>query len=403
MKIVEVVAQSVAVPLKPTKSRSRFREGPRAIDSVIVQVKTDAGLVGFGEAPALQGADHTQALIMSAAADIIGMNPLHVNRVMKELYARFNLAHLHLHAANWALNGIEMALWDIAGKHANMPLYELWGGPFRLEIPYYGNVEREEPEAMEEAARKLVEEGFTTLYTKVGLDAKEDIEAVAAMRAGAGSDHIKIRVDANQSWSPLEAIRMINLMSEYGLEFVDQPVLMYNLDALKRVRDAVSVPIAAHEAGWTMYDVLNVVKADAADVIHIDPRFDAGFTGARITAGIAEAAGIQAVAHSVGELGVAFAAIMHLIASTPNLTLANQEDGYRFLTDDVIKGGPLPFRGPFVRVPSGPGIGVELDLDKVQHYAEYYDREIRSKGLGRALHSQNYNAMYLRPYLKPLA
>src|SRR5205823_4988236 len=157
----------------------------------------------------------------------------------------------------------------------------------------------------------------------------------------------------------------------------------FNLEALRRVREGVAVPIAAHESGWTMYEVLNVVKHQAADVIHIDPRFDTGLSGARLSAGIAEAAGLPVVAHSFGELGVAFAANMHVVAACPNFTLANQEDGYRELTDDVITGGRLLFHGPTAAIPDGPGLGVTLDPDRVGQYAEYYSREIHGRGADR--------------------
>lgn len=400
MKITGMTVTPVAVPLMPVASTSRYRTEARSIVSVLVEVHTDEGLVGLGEAPPALGADLGEAILRTAGASLVGENPLHVNRVMKALYARYNLAHLHLHAGNWALNAIEMALWDIAGKAAGRPLYELWGGAYRLEIPYYAHVERQEPAAMYDEARRLVAEGFTTLYTKVGLDRLDDLAAVAAMREGAGdAAHVKIRVDANQGWSPAEAISTIREMAKYGLELVDQPVLMYNLEALKRVRDAVQVPISAHESGWTMYNLLNVVKMQAADIVHVDPRFDAGLTGARISAGIAEAAGIPVISHSYGELGVAFAANMHLIASCPNFTLANQDGGYRFLTDDVITGGPHQFHGQTVRVPDEPGLGVSLDPEKVAKYAEYYQRWIRERGLDRRLDTDLYGAMYLRPYL----
>jgi len=402
MKISDLKATIVAVPMGHSATTSRLNRGPRVIVSVLVEVQTDEGLTGIGEAPPVQGADLTYAIVQSAREHVLGENALHVNYLMKTLYARYNLTHLHPHAANYALNAIEMALWDLAGRSAGRPLSELWGGPFRLDIPYYGDVERQDPSAMKEEARKMAEAGFQTLYTKVGLDAEDDLAAVAAMRAGAPSPSVRIRVDANQSWTPGQAITMIGAMAQYGLEFVDQPVLMYNLDSLKRVRDAVGVPIAAHEAGWTMYEALNVIKQQAADVLHIDPRFDLGLTGARITAGMAEAAGLPVVSHSYGELGVAFSAAMHLIASCPNFTLANQEAGYRRLTDDVIVGGPISFHGQYARVPHGPGLGVTLDPERVGRYGEYYEHEVREQGLDRDLNTTLYKAMYLRNYLKEM-
>lgn len=400
MIITDVRATTVAVPIPNTTTAPRLHKGLHALVSVLVEVQTDEGLVGIGESPAVLGGDLTEAIISSAAPAVIGNNPLHVNRIMKTLYARYNLTHLHLHAANWALNALDVALWDLAGKSVGRSLYELWGGPFRRDVTFYGDVQRQEPAAMAEEACSLAAAGFTTLYTKVGLDTEDDLAAVAALREGASSDRVKIRVDANQSWSTGEAIRMITAMADYGLEFVDQPVLMYNLEALRRVRDAVPVPIAAHESGWTMYEALNVIKAGAADVLHVDPYFDAGLAGARITAGIAEAAGIPVVLHSYGLLGVAFTAGLHLIASCPNFTLANQEVSYRRLEEDVIVGGPLPFQGATVRVPDGPGLGVALDPDRVRYYADYYRREIRDQGQERDLHTTLYKAMYLRPYLK---
>ena len=217
MKITDVRTTTVAVPIASKMTASRLHKDLHAIVSVLVELHTDEGRVGLGEAPAVLGGDLTEAILSSAAPTLIGENALHVNRIMKTLYARYTLTHLHLHAANWALNALDVALWDLAGKSAGRPLYELWGGPFRRTVTYYGDVQRQEPGAMTEEARRLAAAGFDTLYTKVGLDADDDLAAVAAMRAGAPSERVKIRVDANQSWSPAEAIRIIRAMAEYGL------------------------------------------------------------------------------------------------------------------------------------------------------------------------------------------
>ena len=400
MKITGIKTRIVAVPFKQFASESKLRSETKTTIGVLTEVMTDEGLVGLGEGAPPLGAAHTKNLIDAAAPQLIGENPLHVNRIMKMVYARFNLTHLHIHAANWALNGIEMALWDLSARAANRPLCELWGGPFRNKIKFFGYIERQEPEAMKAEAAKLVGMGFDTLYVKVGLGEVSDIEAVRAIREGASSRNVRIRVDANQAWTPDEAIRIINAMTEFDLEFVDQPTLMYNLDAMERIRRSVSVPIAAHESGWTMYEMLNIVKRQAADVIHVDPRFDAGFTGARISAGIAEAAGIPVVLHSYGELGVAFAGCLHLAASCPNFSLANQGTSYRLLTDDIIKGGPLQFDVNKMAVPSGIGIGVQLDEDKVAVYEEYYQREVCVDGREKQLLTDAYAGMYFRPFFR---
>lgn len=171
---------------------------------------------------------------------------------------------------------------------------------------------------------------------------------------------------------------MIRKMEKYDLEFVEQPVLMYNLDALARVRRAVDTPILAHESSWTFYDVLNVIKHEAADAVQLDPRFDGGLAGFRAAAGMAEAAGIGAVVHSFFELGITTAFFLHAIASSPAFIYANQTL-YAFLSDDIIQGGMMRFEEGHLAVPQKPGIGVELDPEKVKKYAELYKRKVRGR------------------------
>ncbi len=121
-----------------------------------------------------------------------------------------------------------------------------------------------------------------------------------------------------------------------------------------------------------------MIKHQAADGLVLDPRFDAGLIGARISAGIAEAAGLPVVTHTFGELGVATAAFMQVVAACPNFILDNQTY-YWNLTDDVIKGGLMSFDGETLPLPGGPGIGVSLDRDRVAKYSELFEREVRGQ------------------------
>jgi len=343
MEIADLKTEMVAVPSKGPAHNFSLGGGIWKV-AVIVEVLTSDGFIGLGEAiPPFSDMDFEGAkrIIDSAKPLLVGEDVFNVEPIKKKLYAAYNLAHFHIHAANWALNAIEMALWDLVGKQCGKPLYKIWGGAFRKKIPYYGSLTRTPgitPKEIAKQSVELVNRGFKTLYLKIGLDVEEDIECVKAMRESVGyKSNIKIRVDANQAWTPGQAIQIINRLEKYDLEFVDQPVLMYNLEGLAQVRSAVNVPVASHESSWTFYEVLNVIKKGAADVIHIDPRFDAGFTGARIAAGMAEAAGLPVLTHSFYELGIAQCAYMHLIASCPNFILANQT-AYDDLIDDVIMG-----------------------------------------------------------------
>ena len=394
MKITGLKSTVVAVPTR-NDGPSEVSGSPYRL-AVLVEISTDEGLVGLGEAPNPVGAEATKIIIDSAEPLLLGNDPTDVEILKKSLYAHYNLTHLHIHAACWALNGIDMALWDIVGKVCQQPLYKLWGGAFRKKIQFYGYVQRATPENVAAQATARVKEGFSTVYMKVGFDEELDLACVKAMREAIGPKP-KIRIDANQSWSAGEAIRIIKKLGEYDLEFVDQPVLMYNIDALSRVRAAVDVPIASHESSWTMYEAINVIKREAADVIHVDPRFDAGFVGARMTAGIAEAAGLPVVMHSFGELGVAQNAYLHLIASAPNYIFANQSV-YRDLTDDIIKGGLLTFNNGCLDLPEGPGIGVEIEREKMDTYARYYQVHIKGKEFSQPWLKPEYMMMQYRRY-----
>mgnify|MGYP000865079048 CR=1 FL=1 len=405
MKITKVKATPIIVPYNPIKTESKMSTGLKVTDAIIVEVHTDEGIIGFGETPPVLGCDLSASIVQSTEDVLIGEDPTNINKILKQLYVRYNGSHFHIHTISWAFSGIDMALWDIAGKRAGMPLYQLWGGAYRKRIEFIGSVERQtDLDEMSKEAEQCAAEGFKTIYTKIGMDPDEDIAAVAALRRGAPSNKIKIRIDANQAWSTGQAILQINKMEPYGLEFVEQPVIMYNLDALRTVRDRVSVPISAHEASWTIYDLMNLIKADCVDYARIDARFDAGYGAALTAAGMCEAAGIQLTHHAFNsELSLAMGAKLHLMASCPNFTMASGiQPNYVRLKDDVIKGGPLKMEGPYIKVPEGPGIGMELDYDKLQFYNEYYIKEMRDKKLDRKIRNQNYAAMHYRPYLNDI-
>ena len=367
----------MAVPLTQAHPSSLDVIGGAPCISVVVEVHTDTGLVGVGESPVVTGAEVTKLLVDAAKPQLVGQDPFMIERIRRRLFARAYLTHFNLHAANWAYSGIEMALWDIVGKACKQPLHRLWGGGYREKVKFWGWVPHTKLSEIAREAKSRVKQGYDTLYEKVGIDPAHDLASVKAIRDAVGYD-VSLRVDANQSWTPGTAVRMIRKMEKYDLEFVEQPVLMYNLDALARVRSAVDTPILAHESSWTFYDVLNVIKHEAADAVQLDPRFDGGLAGFRAAAGMAEAAGIGAVVHSFFELGITTAYFLHAVASSPAFIYANQSL-YDFLNDDIIKGGKMKFEKGHLAVPKSPGIGVELDAAKLRQYATLYTRRVAGK------------------------
>ena len=371
MKITGLRATPVAVPF--VEDELWAFGGRRGMVSILLEVLTDDGAVGLGEAAAYPSADIVLAVVKSVEPLVVGESPFDIERIMK----RINVVGTwhHVKATSPAIAAVEMACWDIVGKASGQPLVNLFGGRVRDEVEFFYYLSRKPAAEMGADAAAGLKAGFRTFYLKVGSDnPSDDIERVEAIRAAAGSDAL-IRVDANEAWSSAAAIRIIKDMERFGLELVEQPVSGRNLDEMAYVRGRIDTPLLANEASWTRYDQLEVIRAGAADVISVDNQMDGGLLNLKRGAGLCEVAGLPVLKHSLGELGVAAYAAVHVMASTPNFLYANQGYG-SFLSDDVIAGtGPLPYVNGCLSVPDSPGIGIDLDPERVGQYAELYDRE----------------------------
>ena len=371
MLITALKTTIVAIPF--TGDETWAWGGRRGLSNVILEIETDEGLVGLGEAGGYPTPDIVVAVIRSLEDLVIGENPLHIERILKRMYVVGGWHHVR--ASSTGIAAIEAACWDILGKACNQPLVNLFGGPVRDRVEYMWYLARKPAAQLAADARMAVKRGFRTLYLKVGGNRpEEDIELVAAIREGAGPD-ARIRVDANEAWSSGAAIRIIRELERYKLELVEQPVSARNLKEMAYVRSQIETPVLANEASWTRHDALEVIMNSAADVISLDFQMDGGLLNMKRAAGMCEVAGIPVLKHSLGELGIASYAALHVIASTPNFLYANQAYA-SFISDDVIEGGgPLPYNDGCLVVPHGPGIGVSLDRDKVARCAEAYRKK----------------------------
>lgn len=403
MKITGLKATPVAVPMDFNESENITTKGPVCVTAVILEVFTDEGYTGIAEVPNVYGNMASKRLVESTEQFIRGRNPADVNVILKELYACYNLYHLHPMAANWAVNSVERALWDINGQKAGLPLYQLWGGAYRKKIPFFAvvNANPDDLDAMTAEANRYYKEGFQVIYSKVGFGPPEQTAAmVEAMRKGIPDPNVKIRVDANQGYNVPDAIRTAKLMEPFGVDCFEQPIMQYNLDGMVTLKNSTGVPILAHEPCWNMYDTLRVIKAGAADMIQLDNRFNIGVTGARISAGMCEAAGIPVASHAYYELGLATVERMHFIASCPACTMVNQIGKRRHYVDDILAGPMLKLENGCIDLPEGPGLGVKLDYEKLEKYNEWYIKNILEAGYENILESPIYGAMYARDYIK---
>jgi L-alanine-DL-glutamate epimerase-like enolase superfamily enzyme len=335
----------------------------------LIELETDQGLVGIGESSVMhRPAEATLALLDAVRDYIVGEDPFQTERIAKKLHSLGGW-HFSRGFGNRFLSGIEMALWDLVGKACQQPLYKLLGGAFRKEIPVIKVLLEDRPEVMADVAREAVEAGYETLYLKyTSIDAL--MERLEAIRRAVG-DGPQLRIDFNATLSPGFAIHFINReLAAYNIEFIEQPVGAANLEGLAHVRRSVNVPIAADESCQNMYQAFNVIRHEAADIIHINPRMHDGLWDVKKTAGMAEAAGLPVVAQSLVEGGAAQALFLHVIASTSNFILANQ-CVYDNLADDYIE-TRLPLAQGHMHLPEQPGLGVHLDRNKVEQFREHF-------------------------------
>jgi L-alanine-DL-glutamate epimerase-like enolase superfamily enzyme len=370
MRITGVRPTPVAVPFREDERWAYG--GRRGLVSVLLEVTTDEGLVGLGEAPAYPSTDIVLSVLRSIEPLVLGEDPFAIERLVKRIHL-VGTWH-HVKATSPGIAAVEMACWDIVGKACGQPLVNLFGGHVRDRVEFFYYVSQKPPAEVAADGRRGAEQGFRSFYLKVGADdARDDVERVAALRDGAGPD-ARIRVDANEAWSSAAAIRTVPELERHGLELIEQPVSGRNLPEMAYVRSRLSVPLLANEASWTRYDQLEVIRHGAADVLSVDNQMDGGLLNLKRGAGICEVAGLPVLKHSLGELGLGVYAALHVMAATPNFTYANQSYA-SLLADDVVAGGPLLYRDGTLAVPDRPGIGVELDAERVGLYSELYERE----------------------------
>lgn len=369
MKITHIETFPVRVPIHPARAIRSGRGYHATSPFLMLQVHTDEGVTGVGEVsctPVWSGEDNVTAahFIRTILAPLlIGEDPTQIERLTAKMQKAI-FGNVFTRA------GIEMALWDILGKVAGLPVYRLLGGKAREVVATKFSISGLEPAQAAEVAEWAVAQGFRTMKVKVGIDPEGDVARVAAVREAIGPE-IRLGVDANGGWSPRVAIQTIRRLTAYNIFFAEQPVQPYDVTWLADVRANVSVPIMADESVNTPQDAMALVRAQAADVLSVYVAKGGGIGPARKVAAVAEAAGLICTVGSNLELGVASAAMIHLALATP--TIGAEEFpcdiiGPFYYEDDLLVES-LPIRGGEARPFERPGLGVELDQNKLANFA----------------------------------
>jgi muconate cycloisomerase len=336
--------------------------------NVLVEVETSTGLKGYGETTAGRPAEAMIETLQGVTPLLVGESPFDIERLIRR--ARFLGGFNHSpRFANLALAGIEMALWDLIGQASGRPLYQLLGGAYHETVDYFGFVQGDTAEQLASHAKRLVEADYSVIYLKVGRGNEKDLENTAAVRSVIGDR--KLRLDANEAWDPRTAIYMIKQLAAFDPEFIEQPTPAQSIAALRQVKESVSVPIAADQCVFTLFDVYEVCRQRAADLIVLSFHETGGLLAFKKAAAVAEAAGIPICLHGQSVTGMTDLA-QHQIA----LTLPNLADGNQFmhqlLAEDLLASPDItPVKGR-LGIYDRPGLGFELNWDAVQRATERY-------------------------------
>ncbi|GIF73544.1 enolase C-terminal domain-like protein [Asanoa siamensis] len=373
MKIVDIRATTVTVPLEAPLRHASGAHWGRFVRT-IVEVEADNGLVGLGELGG--GGESAEAAVRGLRDYLVGHDPFALEAL------RFAIANPTASLYNnriQLLAAIEFACLDLVGQHLNVPVYDLLGGKIRDEVEFAsylfyrtsnadGTGEVRTPEQLVAHATALkAEHGFTVHKLKGGVFPPEfELEGYRALAAALPGD--RFRYDPNGVLSVAQARRFGEAIRDLHNDYYEDPT--WGLNGVRQLRD-IGIPLATNTVVVNFEQLATNVRDPAVDVVLLDTTFWGGIRACVKAAAVCETFQLGVAVHSSGELGIQLATMLHLGAVLPNLSYA-ADAHYHHLTDDIISGGKKSYVDGAIAVPTGPGLGVRLDRDKVDEYAELY-------------------------------
>jgi L-alanine-DL-glutamate epimerase-like enolase superfamily enzyme len=368
MKITDVEAIILSLPQKRQRT-----DGTQ--DMLLVKVKTDAGIIGYGEvdssplvAKALIDAPFSHTISSGLRELVIGEDPFAYEKIWHKMYNGC-IYHGRRGAAIQAMSGIDLALWDIMGKALGMPVYRLLGGGFRSEVRAYASaLFGDDLKHTADKVKQYVDEGFTAVkmgWEPMGQDLNYDVQLVQTMRAAAGPD-VDILIDAGLCYDAKTAIQMARRFEEYEIFWLEEPLHPDNLEGYRRLSESVDVRIAAGEEESSRASFIDLMDRGKVDVVQVDVTRVGGLTEAKKIAYLAYDRGLPCINHSF-TTDINIAASLHLLASIPNAILLEfcvEESPLRM----ELAREPIQVEDGMVRVPETPGLGVELNEEVIARY-----------------------------------
>jgi muconate cycloisomerase len=334
---------------------------------VLVRLQCDDGIVGWGEATTIGGLNYGEESPESIKTNIdVHIAPLLVGMQASEVAKAMAKIRKIIQGNRFAKCAIETALLDAQARRLNVPLSELLGGRVRDALPVAWTLASgDTAKDIAEAERMLEARRHNVFKLKIGFRAlQEDVDHVLAIKRALG-DKASVRVDVNQAWSELESMRGIAQLEAGGVDLIEQPVKAGNVAALARLKQRFDVAIMADEALHGPHDAMQLARLDAADVYAVKIAQSGGLTTAKEVATVAQLSGIGLYGGTMLEGGIGTAATAHLASTFADLSWGTELFGPLLLTEEVLR-EPLVYRDFMLQVPTGPGLGVEIDLDKLR-------------------------------------
>jgi D-galactarolactone cycloisomerase len=345
--------------------------------AMLVEIETDEGLIGWGEC---YGPARMIAAVVNAVTPwLIGEDPLRTDFLWQAIYARLR-DHGQKGVVIQGLSGIDIALWDIKGKRFGVPVYQLLGGALRKEVQAYatGLYRRKSGDPLKylpEEAVRYVADGFKAVKLKVGFGIEEDAAVTRAVREAIGPD-VALMVDANHAYDATAAIRLGRMIEQHDIGWFEEPVPPEDAAGYRAVKAALSIPIAGGECEFTRFGFRDLFVSRALDVVQPDTCGAGGLSECKKIADMAEAFGIRYNPHVWGT-GIAIAASLQLLAVLPSHTppsLAPLAPTLEFdRTEHPIRQAiltqPIEHARGIVRIPDGPGLGIEVDREALARFA----------------------------------
>lgn len=373
MKIVDMRVRTVAIPMT-CMLRHNTGVHPGYLMRTILELITDEGLIGLGE---VGGGDQRGALL-KLKPRIVGLDPFDLETIkLRVLRSIYYLSNARLYGA------IEMACLDIMGKACGVPVCQLLGGKVRDAIPMiaylFWRYDRPQgghdtcAEDLADWCQELHETlGVTAMKLKAGvMDPMEEVRVLTLCRERLG-DAFGLRIDPNGVWSVATAVKAGRRLEDLEIQYFEDPA--WGLEGMRAVKEQVRIPLATNMYPNKFDDLGPAIRMNSIDIILTDLHYWEGPRGVKDLAAVCRTFNLGVAMHSGAEFGIELAAMLHTAATLPAMTMQGDAH-YHYLQDDIIAGGKLPYVDGAIAVPQGPGLGVELDEEKMTRYERYYEEK----------------------------